>query len=225
MNISRLKKPRNRPRISITKLAEYLEALPMRRRKILIDQKYPPDYQTTWYNECFEPIVNFLLDPSHATEPLHRAMAEISSKTAINEKQVIARSNNIEALKHLLNTRNKFPFTGYTLRRLPEQAPHLHVAGVSISVRPELEILNVGRNDQVVRYGYLKLYINKRPSFSRGDRQICGDDGSSIRTLPTPGKRHCRSEMLLGLGPLSGRVTHGASELSKPEGTDNRSLF
>jgi hypothetical protein len=161
MNISRLKKPRNRPRISITKLAEYLEALPMRRRKILIDQKYPPDYQTTWYNECFEPIVNFLLDPSHAPEPLHRAMAEISSKTAINEKQVIARSNNIEALKHLLNTRNKFTFAGYTLRRLPEQAPHLHVAGVAISVRPELEILNVGRNDQVVQYGYLKLYSNK----------------------------------------------------------------
>jgi hypothetical protein len=88
-------------------------------------------------------------------------MAEIASKTAINEKQVIARSNNIEALKHLLNTRNKFAFTGYTLRRLPEQAPHLHVAGVAISVRPELEILNVGRNGQVVRYGYLKLYINK----------------------------------------------------------------
>jgi hypothetical protein len=116
MNESYVKLPRTRPRISVCKLAEYLEAQPIRRRQILKDQKYPPDFKVTWYDDSFDAAVHGLTNPDHALELLRAAIAEMAAKPALNEKQLIARTNNLE---RVLTTSNRKP----PLRRSGNRGP------------------------------------------------------------------------------------------------------
>jgi hypothetical protein len=55
---------RQLPRISVTKLGEYVGSRSAARRKtILTDQKHPKAFKTAIYNECFDPLVPSLLIP------------------------------------------------------------------------------------------------------------------------------------------------------------------
>jgi hypothetical protein len=152
-------KGRIRPRISVGKLAEYLEAPPARRRRILKDQKYPPQFQTTWYNDCFDTAVAFCADPDHRSDFLKQAIADLTKKPALNENQLIVRANNIEALQHLTNCRAKLFVPGSIFSKLHENSGYILVGEVNVSVRPELQLLV--ESEGCIRSGLLKLYINK----------------------------------------------------------------
>jgi len=54
---------RNRPnpRISITKLAEYMVATPSRRRSILRDQRYPPAFKAAKFRAAYAAIADVLV--------------------------------------------------------------------------------------------------------------------------------------------------------------------
>lgn len=52
------KKQPSKPRLSVNKLAEYLEASSTRRKKIVFDAKYPEKFIVTRYKEAREAIVN-----------------------------------------------------------------------------------------------------------------------------------------------------------------------
>jgi hypothetical protein len=172
MNKSYIRLPRLRPRISVCKLAEYLEAQPIRRHQILKDQKYPPDFKVTWYDDSFDAAVNGLTNPDRALDLLRSARAEMAAKPALNEKQLTARTNNLEALNHLINFLEKPLFPDCTLRRVPDRPSGLRLAGVNISVRPEIEIV-VGGRGQAIHYGYLKLYISKtHPISEEGGKYV-----------------------------------------------------
>ena len=87
MKKSYVKLPRIGPRISVCKLAEYLEAQPIRRNQILKDQKYPPDFKVTWYDDSFNAAVRGLTNPHRSLDLLRAAIAEMAAKPALNEKQ------------------------------------------------------------------------------------------------------------------------------------------
>ena len=53
---------RSQPRISVTKLGEYMVASPTPRRRIVIDQKRPQDYIVARYNDAQESIAEFLIN-------------------------------------------------------------------------------------------------------------------------------------------------------------------
>jgi hypothetical protein len=48
------------PRISVNKLGEYMTATPLRRRRIIQDQKRPKDYIVPRYTEAQDAIVAYL---------------------------------------------------------------------------------------------------------------------------------------------------------------------
>jgi hypothetical protein len=151
---------RSSPRISVNKLGEYITSSPIRRRTILRNQKYPSEIIITRYNDCVDPIINFFADPVHDPGRLHRAIEEIRVQPALNDNQVTTRRVNIEALTRLLEAHELLTGNGLAFRRLPDQAPHLKIADVEVSVRPELEIVRTDRQG-AIRYGLLKLYLKK----------------------------------------------------------------
>lgn len=56
-------KRRERPRISVNKLGEYLtEPNPSRRRRILLDQKEPKDFILPYYDPARDAILRFFGD-------------------------------------------------------------------------------------------------------------------------------------------------------------------
>lgn len=152
---------RANPRISINKLGEYLTANAPRRRKIITEQKYPPEvFITGIYNDAFDPIVNFFTRDDLDPEGLHRAIQHLSQKPTFNDHQTSTLQNNIRALQQLLKTVDDLPFEGLTFRAGKERADLLTIGRVSVSVRPELEIVAPQRRGGT-KYGLLKLYLGK----------------------------------------------------------------
>src|SRR5689334_23054807 len=50
------KSPANQPRISVNKLAEFIDAKAARQRQILRDQKFPSEFKGMYYREAAETI-------------------------------------------------------------------------------------------------------------------------------------------------------------------------
>lgn len=167
---------RQMPRISVTKLGEYVGSRSAARRKtILTDQKHPKAFKTAIYNECFDPLVAFFVDPSHDPGAIRAAMNAIVAKPAITSADLTRREVNCQALGHLLACVTTLPVAGVTLRKAPESAPPLVIAGVTVSVRPELELVVTSKDGQV-RYGLLKLYLGK-------SHPLTDDAGGYVATI------------------------------------------
>src|SRR6185503_1288314 len=68
---SRLKgcemKTHKNPRMSLSKLAEYMVASAGRRRTLLRDQKYPPAFKAARFTEAFSAITDMIL---HGMDPI-----------------------------------------------------------------------------------------------------------------------------------------------------------
>lgn len=154
-------KPRPLPRISVTKLGEYVGSRSAARRKtILVDQKYPKPFKTAIYNDCFDPLVGFFVDAAHDPTTVKAAIKAIQARTAVTETEEMRRQVNSQALDHLLKTVASLPLNGITFRKTPQSTKPLHIAGVEVSIRPELELVITGKGG-AVHYGLLKLYLSK----------------------------------------------------------------
>ena len=78
--------PRTFPRISVTKLGEYVGSRSAARRKsILVDQKHPKPFKTAIYNDCFDPLVAFFVDAGHDPAPVRAAIQAIVARPAVTE--------------------------------------------------------------------------------------------------------------------------------------------
>lgn len=153
--------PRLVPRISVTKLGEYVGSRSAARRKtILVDQKYPKPFKTTIYNDCFDPLVGFFVDASHDTGAVKAAIHAIRAQTITTDAEEMRRRVNSQALDHLLKTAPSLPLNGITFRKAPESTKPIVIASVEVSIRPELELIVTGKGG-AMRYGLLKLYLSK----------------------------------------------------------------
>jgi hypothetical protein len=150
---------RSQPRISVTKLGEYMVANPARRRRIVIDQKRPQEYIVARYNDAQESIVEFLV---HAIEKdfLRQKVEELSGGVASTEWQAQSHQLCAEAISSFLEFVDGISLEGFELRRGDAAPPKLDIAGVSVSVRPEVLISgNSRKGDRIT--GAIKLYISK----------------------------------------------------------------
>jgi len=168
--------PRPLPRISVTKLGEYVGSRSASRRKtILVDQKYPKPFKTAIYNDCFDPLVGFFVDASHDPAAVKAAILAIQSRTVTTETEEMRRQVNSQALDHLLKTAPSLPLNGITFRKAPQSTKPLLIAGVEVSIRPELELVVTGKGG-AVHYGLLKLYLSK-------SHPLTDDAGNYVATL------------------------------------------
>ncbi len=148
-------KRRLTPRISVNKLAEYMVATPARRRGIIRDQKQPRDIIVARYSEVYAAVVDCLVhgnDVSRVYGRLEKLFNAVPRSTwDAQDKQLSA-----EALESFLSFVDDFDASAFTARPAAENAPHMKLAGVDVSVKPDLLLYSGGD-----LAGAAKVYVSK----------------------------------------------------------------
>lgn len=107
------------PRISATKLGEYLTATASRRRKIVEDQKYPPPFQVARYTEAEKAIVEFLTTGRDAARLERRKAALVAAVPTMPLGSRVALMSNPRRVRGQTFSANKRVVAlvnGFTLR-------------------------------------------------------------------------------------------------------------
>jgi hypothetical protein len=166
---------RENPRISVNKLGEYLVANASRRRQILAEQKKPKTFLVTRYAQAEETITEYLLDANRDEKILMSGIQTIAKKTAISEHEEEVNASCISAITGFMNMSDRIGTDGLHLRGRLGQSPKLAIAGVKISIRPE--VFTDGFDKSGKKFcGALKLYFSK-------NRILTEKEGEYIATL------------------------------------------
>jgi hypothetical protein len=160
---------RSTPRISITKLGEYLVASPVRRRQIILDQKYPPEVKVIRYKDAQRAIVDHLVNGHEDPGILSRHRQRLADWTPTaddSDYEVQRKRNCLEAIEAFIAMLHTLP-EGLVLAAAGQDRRRLHKAGVSISIQPDAIIHGIGRNHTSL-VGAIKLHFSK--TFALDDR-------------------------------------------------------
>ncbi len=148
------------PRISLNKLGEFLTTNPSRRRRILMDQKYPSEFIVTRYNDAENAIVTYLYDNKNDVTILDNALSEIEAKRAKTDWEIHTKSLNYDAIDSFYDIAEQLDFTKYRIEKnAKSESVSLLIEGVQISVRPEILIYKEKGDDKSI--GAAKVYFSK----------------------------------------------------------------
>ena len=147
----------SQPRISINKLGEYLQANPKRRKKIVSDAKNPVNYITTRYQDAKEAIKQYIINDYDA-EVIDESIQNHEDKSVQTDFQEQDQRLSIELLEKVLDM--ELPdLTSYSIQHYTGSNPKLNIAGVEISVNPDLIIRGTHKGQQIV--GAIKIHTSK----------------------------------------------------------------
>ncbi len=157
------------PRISANKLAEYIEANPARRKRIVQDAKNPANFIVTRYKEAREAMKNYL-SGDMSEEQVLGLIEGINKKDAETEFQDQDNKLSVLLLEALLDADISI-FEDYTISAPPENV-HLNISGVRISVNPDLVLeKSIG---SVTQIGTIKLHVSKLNALSDESQKLVG---------------------------------------------------
>lgn len=154
----------NQPRFSLNKLCEFMSATPPRQRRIIRDQKYPPDYLTVYYREAQEAVAHCIASDFTDMDSVERQIAILNQSMPDSvgaQRRVTA---NIEALEAFLEMSDSIDLGGTSPSLGENSAPKLRVRNVDISVRPEVILRGENRSGSFV--GAVKIHFPKTNSLS-----------------------------------------------------------
>lgn len=175
---------RNTPRISATKLGEYTVASPLRRRKIVRDQREPSDFVVARYERARTALTDYFLGGAANVEPVIDAAVELGTLRGTSDWQTQDFNVSGEALERFLDISDEFELDGLESSPGSNGAPKLVLAEVDVSVRPDIILRGTLRNKRVV--GALKLYFGKTNPL--------GDEaGANVATLL---QRYCDQHLV-----------------------------
>jgi hypothetical protein len=149
---------RENPRVSVNKLGQYLTATPSLRKRIIHGQKHPVDPQYLRYPAAAQAIVEFLCEGRDEVILRYhqRRLLNAAPESDFDAHRLALCA---EALQRCLVS-----VDGLASHAVASPAdadlPPLEVAGVAISVRPEVILRSVDAQGQM-RSGLLKLYFSK----------------------------------------------------------------
>lgn len=159
------------PRISVNKLAEYLEADSTRRRQIVYDAKYPKDFKGIRYKEVKEAVVPYLIDRSDK-KMLEDAITRFTKKKPTTTWQQQDKELSIEILKSLLNI-DLTALKNCILKGFKEENKLLMIKGVAISIYPDLIVTKTIKG--ILNKGAIKLHSSKSfPLKEDGQKNVAG---------------------------------------------------
>ncbi|MEX1365544.1 MAG: hypothetical protein AB1Z98_20620 [Nannocystaceae bacterium] len=147
------------PRISANKLGEYMVSPPLRRQCIIERQKYPCTFIGAYYEPAREAIVDFIVGRIDRGALLRRTEQLVAgpheSTYAMHRAHGCA-----EAVLHLLDLEPRLDLRGLTPHTLEQPATKLEVAGVDVSVYPDVVLQGVDARGRPV-VGAIKLHFPK----------------------------------------------------------------
>jgi len=147
------------PRISINKLGEYIYATEARKRKILLESKFPAEIITTRYAPVQNAAIEYFIT-SKDIEIFNRVKNILSQKPTINDHQKEKVRSCIEALTHLTEcaTSKLVPYIESPAIKGYKDCKSITINGVLISLRPEILLLNPDTHQPK---GAIKLVFSK----------------------------------------------------------------
>lgn len=158
------------PRISVNKLGEYLvQADSARRRRIIQDQKQPIGRIVSAYREAKDAIVQVLMGAGGPT--LLQRATQLASDRSGTTKAVTNRQNSVLALEKFVDVLQELP-EGVVYVTPPRRPAPLTIAGVDVSVAPDLLVHAAGKDAPII--GALKLH------FPKDDERALGANGSQF---------------------------------------------
>jgi hypothetical protein len=151
---------RSEPRISLNKLGEYMVATPRRRRRIIIEQKRPPDFQTARYTEAQDAIASFLATGCNNDEVILEAIRRLGASLPRTEWDAQRIQLCTEAIEAFMDFDDFSLLEEMAVSRGMSDPPKLQIGGVGVSVRPDVTLQGSDRSGAPV-LGAVKLYIGK----------------------------------------------------------------
>lgn len=180
------------PRISMSKLAEYMVATAARRRTIIRDQKFPKPFKAAQYTEAYAAIGDFFAGGLDA-RILQRSIAAWSSRVPSTDFEEQNLSLWCEAATAMLDLAGEYDFTDfkYSAMNLTSEV-QLDLSGVPVSIRPEVLVTEPGP-------GAVKIYLGKTFSLTADEKRRPGSGGYAATMLhqwleerhATINPRHC----------------------------------
>ncbi|XXF80845.1 hypothetical protein P2318_14120 [Myxococcaceae bacterium GXIMD 01537] len=150
---------RETPRVSVNKLGQYLTATPAYRKRIIHDQKHPPEPQYLRYPEAAQAIVEFLCTGrNESTLRYHQRRLLNAAPQSDYDAHRLALC--AEALQRFLKSSDELALSHAVASPAEAELPPMELSGVTISVRPELILRSVDRHGSM-RSGVMKLYFSK----------------------------------------------------------------
>ena len=163
------------PRVSVTKLMEFMTALPSRRAEIVDNQKNPSANKPkiTWCARARKAIIEFFAggcsDESILDNEIERLQAMIESLDEKDLKKLESKTNkiqiDIDAINSFKGLHKKIGLKEVLFTRSSSKPKHLDYSGVHLSVRPEILVLT--KNWEHI--GCLKLYFTKNARLKKDD--------------------------------------------------------
>jgi hypothetical protein len=148
--------PLKKPRISVNKLAEYVEASVARRKTIVQSAKYPPKVNTTRYSVAREIIIKYLSSRNEQVLTDGITLLNNADVSTDFKKNDVANSISVLELVQLMELPE---LEDIQAEPWEEGNPLIEISGVDVSVNPDLFLSGTIRGRKQI--GVLKLSIVK----------------------------------------------------------------
>jgi hypothetical protein len=130
-----------------------------RQRRIIRDQKFPPDYQVMYYREAQEAVASCLASDLTNTQVVEQQIDILNQQSPENVGAQRRLASNVDALETFLEMLDDIELHGASASLAPNDAPKIQVRNVEVSVRPEIVLRSESRNGPIV--GALKIHFPK----------------------------------------------------------------
>jgi len=151
---------RRAPRISVNKLGEYMTATPLRRRRIVQDQKRPRGFILPRYTEAQDAITKYLVGGKKDEGRLLSEIARLNSAPSATEWESDRKRLATEAMQSFLEIADSIDLEGLIATAGGNDQPRLSIGGLEVSIRPEVLLSGTDRHGRPTA-GALKLYFSK----------------------------------------------------------------
>lgn len=150
----------SKPKISLNKLGEYLDAAtPSRRRQIIKDQQQPKAFKAGRYTDAKKEIVDFLASEMLDDAKLLQAAQDL--RNTISESDFIIQDKHLsaDAIENFLDSADDLNIDGVTVEPVDRfDDSSMEVSGVEITIRPDA-ILRDEVTGEIA--GAVKLHFSK----------------------------------------------------------------
>lgn len=157
----------NQPTISVNKLAESIVSKAARKRKILMDRKYPdPDFNMgAYHRESEEAIQMYISAGAVGTSPLDQALKILNQQTPTKVGTMRRINSNIGSIERFLEMLDDIDLKDAVSEMGPSNPPKLKIQNVVVSVRPEIILRGTGPKG-VKCVGAIKLHMSSSDNFT-----------------------------------------------------------
>ena len=160
------------PKMSLNSLGEYLTVGPGRRKTIIKNQKFQSTFITARYSEAEGAIADHIASSMDDNQPLLDTYSDLVNRVHSSDWKEQNAELCTDAIDSYADMVNELSLKGAVPVRNEPKPPKMFLAGVTISVRPEILLQN--KAGELV--GAIKLYFRKT-------KELNADTGKKIATV------------------------------------------